>query len=73
MLTEGKFDKDYWNKEIYPAIKSGVLKERMHLLPKQIRRFHIIMDTVIEDTDGTLFRCKTDCLMGQVNIRRFEQ
>lgn len=68
MLEEGTVNHKHWNEVIYPAIKSGTLKDRSKLLPHTSVYVHIILDCLIEDVDGKLYRCEGD-IYDSVKIR----
>ena len=55
MLKEGQISGDEWDKDFFPHIKSGKLKERKDLSRSSFLLVYEIFDTVTEDEDGTLY------------------
>ena len=56
MLNIGRLGEEEWNEKIFPLIKNVVLKERTDLRPKVFLMIYKLVDAVIEDKDGKLYK-----------------
>jgi len=54
-LSEGNIDIKTWNDKIMPLVREGVLKERKDLTAPGFLYIYQAFDSVVEDTDGTLY------------------
>jgi len=56
-LKEGQISVEEWNNKVVPLVEKGVLKDRSGELPKGFLLVYQTMDALVEDTDGTRYRC----------------
>ena len=57
MIEVRRYEEEEWNGNILPLIKKGTLKERKDLNDGGFLIIYELFDTVIEDTDGKLYKC----------------
>lgn len=56
-LKEGTMSAEEWNNRIVSLVEKGILKDRSGELPKGFLLVYQTMDALVEDTDGTCYRC----------------
>jgi len=56
-LKVGQISADDWNNTILPLVKDGTLKDHPELVTGHFFVYCQVMDAVVEDVDGHLYRC----------------